>query len=196
MDEKRVDPHELHRAPVEDYDRLMTEAGYEGPQRAAAALAGLGAAREAPLIEFGVGTGLVGVALRSLGFTAIDGLEPEPRMRDWAAARPGGIYRALHAWDWDAPAPVQPGVYLNAAAIGILAPGYAPASVIDAGLRLLPSGGFFVFSLSDLARSEPDYVGRIRENVDCGFAEIAFREYGRFLPGADLKADIYVLRKR
>jgi predicted TPR repeat methyltransferase len=198
MGEKRVDPHELYHAPVEDYDRLMAEAGYEGPRRAAAALAGLGAARDAPLLEFGVGTGLVGVALRSLGFTAIDGLEPDPKMRAWAAARPGGLYRALHAWDWDAgaPPPVPADAYLNAVAIGILAPGYAPASVIDAGLRLIRPGGFFVFSLSDLARSEPDYVGRVRENVDCGFAEIAFREYGRFLPGADLKADVYVLRKR
>jgi predicted TPR repeat methyltransferase len=196
MTEKPVDPHELHNVPVADYDRRMAEAGYEGPQRAASALAGLGAAREAPLIEFGVGTGLVGVALRSLGFTVLDGFEPDAEMRKWAAERPGGIYRALYAWDWTAAPPAPADAYLNAAAIGILAPGYAPASVIDAGLKLIPSGGLFVFSLSDLARSEPDYLGRIRENLDCGYAEIAFREYGRFLPGADLNADIYVLRKR
>ncbi|PZQ49039.1 MAG: methyltransferase type 11 [Rhodovulum sulfidophilum] len=196
MTEKPVDIHELHLMPAPDYDRLMAETGYEGPRRAAAALAGAGAARDAPLIEFGTGTGLVGVALRSLGFSAIDGLEPNPEMRAFATARPGGIYRAILPWEWDAAPPVEPGTYLNAAAIGILAPGYAPASVIDAGLRLIPPGGLYVFSLSDLARTNPDYVGRIRENVDCGFAEIAFREYGRFLPGADLKADIFVLRRR
>ena len=196
MSENRIDPHQLLRMKAADYDRLMTETGYEGPQRAAVALAGLGAARDAPLIEFGAGTGLVGVALRSLGFTVIDGLEPNAEMRAFAAARPGGLYRALFPWNWaDAP-PVERGVYLNAAAIGILAPGYAPASVIDAGLRLIPSGGLYVFSLSDLARTNPDYLGRIRENVDSGYAEVAFREYGRFLPGADLQADIYVLRRR
>lgn len=196
MTEKRIDPHELIRMKAADYDRLMVETGYEGPTRAAAALAGLGAAREAPLIEFGAGTGLVGVALRSLGFSVIDGLEPNPEMRAFAEARPGRVYRDLLPWNWGDPPPVAPGVYLNAAAIGILAPGYAPASVIDAGLRVIPSGGLYVFSLSDLARTHPDYLGRVRENVDCGFAEIAFREYGRFLPGAELKADIYVLRRR
>ncbi|TPE50485.1 class I SAM-dependent methyltransferase [Amaricoccus solimangrovi] len=196
MTKKRADPPDILHPPAADYDRVMAEAGYEGPTRAAAALAGAGAAHDAPLIEFGAGTGLVGVALRSLGFTAIDGLEPDPDMRAIARARPGGIYRQLLAWDWQGDPPVEPGTYMNAAAVGVLAPGWAPASVIDQGLRLIPPGGLFVFSISDLARNEIDYVGRIRENVDCGFVEIAFREYGRFLPGADLKADIYVLRRR
>ncbi len=196
MTETPAIPPELLHPPAADYDRLMAEAGYEGPQRAALALAGLGAAHAAPLLEFGAGTGLVGVALRSLGFTVIDGLEPNPEMRAIAEARPGGVYRAVIPWDWSGAPPVAENAYLNTAAVGILAPGWAPASVIDWGLRLIPSGGLFVFSLSDLARSNPDYVGRIRENVDSGYAEIAFREYGRFLPGADLKADIYVLRRR
>ncbi len=173
----------------------MAEEGYAGPSRAAAALAGLGPDLSAPLIEFGVGTGLVGEALRAAGFTTIDGLEPSAPMRAVAAAKPG-VYRTLTAWAWDAPPPVAPGSYLNAAAIGILAPGYAPPSVIDAGLRAIPKGGLFVFSLSDLARTDPAYVGRVCENVDAGAAEIAFREYGRFLPGANLRADIFVLRRR
>lgn len=196
MAEEKLDPRVMHHLPAREYDRIMAECGYEGPQRAAAALAGLGAAREAPLIEFGTSTGLVGVALRSLGFTVIDGFEHNPEMLAWASARPGNVYRRIIEWDWTGSPPAAPGTYLNAAAIGILGPTYAPASVIDAGLRLIPSGGLFVFSLSDLARGNPDYIGRVRENVDSGFVEIAFREYGRFLPGVDLSADIYVLRRR
>lgn len=181
--------------PAEEYDRRMAEMGYQGPARAAEALAGLGADRSAALIEFGAGTGLVGQALRACGFTTLDGLEPSGPMLA-LARRKTGIYRTLYPCDWDAPLPVGPGQYRNAAAIGILAPGYAPAAVIDSGLALLPKDGLFVFSLSDLARGNPDYVGRIRENVDAGAAEIAFREYSHFLPGAQLRADIYVLRKR
>ena len=173
----------------------MAEEGYAGPERAAAALAGLRPDFTAPLIEFGVGTGLVGEALRARGFTTIDGLEPYEPMLALAGAKTG-VYRTLTRWDWADPPPVAPGSYLNAAAIGILAPGYAPASVIDAGLRAIPPGGLFVFSLSDLARTEPDYVGRVNENVDAGTAEIAFREYSRFLPASELRADIFVLRRR
>lgn len=195
MDKLPPDIRAMFDIPAEEYDRRMAEMGYQGPARAAEALAGLGADRTAPLIEFGAGTGLVGQALRVCGFTTIDGLEPSGPMLA-LARRKTGIYRALYACDWGAKLPVGPGAYLNAAAIGILAPGYAPAAILDAGLALLPKGGLFVFSLSDLARGNPDYVGRIREQVDTGGAEIAFREYGRFLPGAELRADIYVLRKR
>lgn len=182
-------------APAQDYDRQMAAAGYAGPERAVAALAALGADRAAPILDFGVATGLVGEALAARGFTTIDGLEPVPEMAAVTRAKPG-LYRTIFPCAWDAPLPVGPGTYRNSAAIGVLAPGYAPASVIDAGLRVIGPGGLFVFSLSDLARNDPDYVGRINEHVDCGAAEIAFREYGRFLPGAGLKADIYVLRKR
>lgn len=181
--------------PIAEYDRAMAEAGYAGPERAVAALAALGVDRSAPILDFGVGTGLVGEALRAEGFTTIDGLEPLPEMLAYARGK-AGVYREIFPCAWDAPLPVGPGVYLNSAAIGVLAPGYAPASVIDAGLRVIPPGGMFVFSLSDLARSNRDYVGRILENVDACAAEIVFREYGRFLPGAELRADIYVLRKR
>ncbi len=173
----------------------MAEEGYAGPTRAAAAIAGLGPDFDAPLIEFGVGTGLVGEALRARGFTVVDGLEPSAPMLARARSK-AGVYRTLTLWAWDDPPPVAPGSYLNAAAIGILAPGHAPASVIDAGLRAIPRGGLFVFSLSDLARTDPDYIGRVNENIDAGAAEIAFREYGRFLPAAELHADIFVLRRR
>lgn len=181
--------------PAEEYDRRMAELGYRGPGRAAAALETVGADKAGPILEFGAGTGLVGQALRARGFATIDGLEPSGPMLA-LARRKTGIYRELVPCDWSAPLPVGPGRYLNAVAIGILAPGYAPASLIDAGLGVLPRGGLFALSLSDLARNDIDYIGRIRENVDAGMAEIAFREYGHFLPEAQLCADIYVLRKR
>ncbi len=195
MTELTPELRQIFDVPAEEYDRRMDEMGYHGPTRAAEALAGLDIDRTAPLIEFGAGTGLVGQALRARGFTTIDGLEPSAAMLA-IARRKTGIYRELWPCDWSEPLPVGPGTYQNAAAIGILAPGYAPASIIDTGLKLIPPGGCFVLSLSDLARGDMDYVGRIREYVDTCSADIAFREYGHFLPGAQLRADIYVLRRR
>ena len=55
------------------YDSDVTGAGYATPGRVARALAEV-ADLTAPLLDFGCGTGLSGVALAAEGFTAIDGV--------------------------------------------------------------------------------------------------------------------------
>lgn len=176
------------------YDAEMTETGYAAPSRAAAALAAAVADRAAPVLDIGCGTGAAGAALRDAGFSCIDGVDYADEML--ARARDKRLYRALIRADLQEPLPFAAGTYANAAAVGVLTPAHAPPGTIDAVLALLPPGGCFVFSLSDLATKTRDYLGRIHETVDTGAAELMFREYGSFLPGASISADIYVLRRR
>ena len=88
------------------------------------------------------------------------------------------------------------GIYQNAAAIGCITPEYMPPTVLDEILAKLPVGGCLSFSVNDHSAQDGTIVGRINTLVDCGAAELVFKEYGDHLPGIDLKSTVYVLKKR
>jgi predicted TPR repeat methyltransferase len=178
----------------ESYDSEIARQGYATPARCAAALAEFATDKTAPTLDFGCGTGLSGMALAGAGFTTIDGVDLSPEMLERAKGR--GVYRALALADPEAGAPFAPGAYAHVAAIGVIGSGAAPAETIDAILGALGPGGLFVFSFNDHTLDDPVFEGRVMEYVDCGAAELLFREHGDHLPGIGLSATVYVLRKR
>lgn len=177
-----------------DFDADMERAGYAAPARVAAALGAQASDRGAAVLDLGCGTGLGGAALRAAGFAAVDGVDFSSGMLERARAK--SIYRAMILADLAEGLSVQAGDYGNAVAVGVLAPGHAPARAIDAVLAVLPSGGCFAFSLSNHASAVPDYKVRINENIDCGFADLLMREYGAYLPLIAMRGNVYVLRRR
>lgn len=175
------------------YDLEVEENGYETPARAAEAFAALVPDLTAPLLDIGCGTGLSGAAFKAAGFSVIDGTDFSTEML--AKAREKQIYRNLLIADLNTPFPFEPGAYDNLAAIGVLNPKHAPAETLDQMLALIGSGGRIVFSLNDHALADPSYEGRLRENIDSGFAQLEFKEDGPHLPKIGLNSTVYVLRK-
>ena len=70
------------------------------------------------------------------------------------------------------------------------------SSDLDEILSRLPIGGALAFSVNDRSAADGTITGRIMTLVDCGAADLAFKEYGEHLPGIGLKATVYVLKKR
>ena len=175
------------------YDAEVAENGYATPGRCAEALTRYVADTAAPVLDIGCGTGISGAALRKAGFPTIDGSDFSDEML--AQARAKGIYRSLLKADLTNPMPFEDGAYGTITAVGVLNPGHAPASTLDDILGKLPSGGLFVFSLNDHALEDVTYEGRLSEHVDCGNAQLLFKEYGTHLPKIGLKSNVYVLRK-
>ena len=66
----------LYDAWAETYEAEISENGYATPGRVAAAMAAHITDSSAPLLDFGCGTGLSGLALQLQGFTTIDGMDP------------------------------------------------------------------------------------------------------------------------
>ena len=66
---------DLYDAWAASYDAEIRENGYATPGRCAAALAQFSDNLDGPILDFGCGTGLSGVALRLAGFTHIDGVD-------------------------------------------------------------------------------------------------------------------------
>lgn len=177
------------------YDTDLTDAGYVTPKRCAEALAAHAVQHEAPLADFGCGTGLSGVALRAAGFACIDGFDIAPRMLE--EARGKGIYRALAELDLSQTlGSIAEDTYKNIAAIGVLNPAFMPETVIDEMLGKLPSGGCLVLSINDKAAKDGGFERRIFEQTECGAADLLVKDYGEHIPDIDLLSTVYLLRKR
>lgn len=172
------------------YEAELGENGYATPGRCAAALAEFSKDKTAPILDFGCGTGLSGLALKLAGFEVIDGVDLSADMI--AQASDKNVYRTLKQIEaGDDPA----SGYAAIAAIGVIGAGAAPISVFDQLMHALGSGGLFVFSFNDHALEDPANEARVHEWTDCGAATLLFREYGDHIPGIDLKANVYVLEK-
>ena len=175
------------------YDAEVGETGYATPGRIAAALAGLIKDKAAPLLDYGCGTGLGGLALRMQGFSVIDGMDLSPRMLEQARAK--GLYRHLTAVSGDAPPPVSAGTYSAIGAVGVIGAGAAPVSVLVQLLDCLEPGGLLAFSFNDHTLEDPGYAAVVDGWLRDGAAVERFREHGPHLPQNRLGANVYVIEK-
>jgi len=174
------------------YDAEVTENGYATPPRCAVALARF-VASDAPILDFGCGTGLSGLALRGAGFTTIDGVDLSPEML--ARARDRGLYRSLRQIAANEPLGVTPGDYAAIAAIGVIGAGAAPIAVFDRLMEALAPGGHLVLSFNDHALADRANEARLADWVSAGRARMAWREYGPHLPARNLNSNVYVLER-
>lgn len=171
------------------YDDDVTRAGYATPARLAEALARHVPDATAPLLDFGCGTGLSGLALRAAGFTAIDGTDITPGMLERAEER--GIYRKLWVSE---PGDAPPDGYAAIAAIGVVSLGAAPPGTLATLLDALPSGGHLGFSFNDATLADAAYMDALEATR--ADADLVHDAYGPHLPAKDMGSRVYVLRKR
>lgn len=172
------------------YETEVAANGYVTPARSVEALAQFAADKSLPLLDFGCGTGLVGLALKLAGFKTIDGVDLSAEML--AKARGKGVYRTLTQIEANAP---LEGDYPLMSAVGVIGAGAAPISALDTLLRALPTGGLLVFSFNDHALAEPENTGRLNEWLDCGAARLLFCEHGAHLTESGMKSTVYVVEK-
>ena len=175
------------------YETELGENGYATPGRCAAALRAHISDLTAPILDFGCGTGLSGLALRLAGFTTIDGVDLSADMLKQARAK--ALYRNLHQVDADESLSHPPGTYAAITAIGVIGAGAAPISVFDMLMDGLASGGRFVFSFNDHALKDPENEGKMQSYLDSGTARLVFKEYGDHIPGIDIKSNVYIIVK-
>ncbi|WP_397543411.1 methyltransferase domain-containing protein [Roseovarius salis] len=183
----------MYDAWAASYDAEIAENGYATPERVAAALHAHVADPATPVLDYGCGTGLSGLALRLAGFEVIDGMDPSEEMVE--GARRKDIYRTLSVMDLDDPAPVPQDAYHAITATGVIGPGAGPATLFDTLLTALPPGGLLAFSLNDHALADPQYEAAMTAWLEAGAARLNFKEYGDHLPGQNIKCNVYIIEK-
>lgn len=172
------------------YEADVTAQGYETPTRCADALAAHTTDLDAPILDFGCGTGLAGMAFRQAGFRNIDGVDISPAMLVQAGVR--GLYRSLQQIEEKS----QIGsTYPIISAVGVIGPGSAPGTTIDVLMHALPKGGKLVFSFNDYALADPLQTGRLNEWIDCSAAQVLFADHGPHLTAQDMSSTVYIVEK-
>lgn len=192
-----LDSEHQTRAHYDDwsasYDAEIGRNGYATPARIAAALGDVCDDLTAPVLDFGCGTGLSGLALSLRGFTTIDGIDLSQDMVAQALYK--ACYRTLSVIEPDAPLDVEANGYSSIIACGAIGSGAAPLSVFDALMQGLPKGGKFAFSLNDHSLEDPIYAAKIDSHLQAKTARLLHREHGDHLPGINLGCVVYVIEK-
>ena len=175
------------------YDDEVKGNGYATPGRCARALYDCLPEPQTPVLDYGCGTGLSGLALKLAGYSQIDGLDPSPEMLE--VARGKNIYRRLTLLDLNDDTPIQTGRYQAIAAIGVIGTGAAPVDTLDLLLEALSPGGLLTFSYNDHALADPKFEARLDAWVTRGAAQVRFKEYGPHLPQQGIKSNVYVVER-
>ncbi|WP_273509611.1 class I SAM-dependent DNA methyltransferase [Planktotalea frisia] len=178
---------------AKSYDKEISENGYATPGRCADALKSVTRDFTKPILDFGCGTGLSGLALSLAGFKTIDGVDLTQEMLDRAKEKQ--LYRSLKLSEPDKGLTINSGEYVAVAAIGVIGAGAAPIDVFDMIINALPSEAHFVFSFNDHTLKDPSFEANVNAAIAANKAKILVENYGDHLRGLNMKSKVYVLEK-
>jgi SAM-dependent methyltransferase len=135
----------LYRDWAESYDAgFAAEMDYRLPAHVAGAFVAAGGA--GPVLDVGAGTGLVGAALRGLGWAGkIDGIDLSPQMLD--RAREKQVYRDLVEADVTRPLPL-PGGYNGVVSSGTFTHGHVGPEALGPMLAVAAPRALFALSVN------------------------------------------------
>lgn len=102
-------------------------------------------ARDARILDAGVGTGLVGECLIDAGYRELHGIDLSVGMLD--AARSKTIYRELRQMTLGEPLDFADDTFDAVISVGVFTTGHAPAHAFDELVRITKDGGYIFFSL-------------------------------------------------
>jgi SAM-dependent methyltransferase len=106
-------------------------------------------AKDASILDAGVGTGLLGACLYQYGYRHLVGIDLSEGML--AQARRKNIYQALHRMVLGEPLDFAAGEFDATICAGVFTPGHAPASALEELIRVTRPGGLILFTI------RPDY---------------------------------------
>jgi predicted TPR repeat methyltransferase len=178
---------------AESYETDVATWGYATPTRLALALRQSGANIEKPILDFGCGTGLAGMALKAVGFQVIDGTDISSEMLRQAEEKPA--YRQVWKGLPGSMGHIRRGDYPAIAASGVVSLGAAPPETLDMLVDAIGPGGLLAFSFNDATLADRQYTDRLDIAVLAPDIELVFEDHGPHLPAKDMMSTIYVLRR-
>ena len=128
------------------YDQDLQAFGYSYPPVLAGLVARYVREREAPILDAGAGTGIVGEVLAILGYSRLTGIDLSDGML--AVARAKGVYAELKNQTLGAPLDFADDTFAAVVSAGVLITGHAPPSCFDELIRITRPGGHLIFTLS------------------------------------------------
>lgn len=136
---------ERYDAWAEDYEQDVCSFGYKSPS-VISSLIGLHVkAQEAPILDAGAGTGILGENLSSLGYKNIVGIDMSRSMLEIALKK--GVYQDLRQMVLGKPLDFPDNYFTASVAMGVFTENHAPPESFDELIRVTKTGGHIFFSV-------------------------------------------------
>ena len=187
------DTQKLYADWAGDYDADVAKWGYATPARVAMALRIAGANADKPVLDYGCGTGLSGMALSAVGFDVVDGTDISPEMLTRAEAR--GTYRQVWLGQPGTLGHIKPGDYPLIVATGVVSLGAAPPETLDMLVTAMAPGNLLAFSYNDATLADRRYTDKLDVICLAPDMDLVFEEHGPHLPAKGIESTVYVLKK-
>jgi predicted TPR repeat methyltransferase len=128
------------------YDQDLQALGYSYPPAIAGLVGRYVRERDAPILDAGAGTGIVGEVLAILGYSRLTGIDLSDGML--AIARAKGVYAELKNQTLGERLDFPDDAFAAVVSAGVLTSGHAPPSSFDELIRVTRPGGHLIFTLS------------------------------------------------
>lgn len=174
-----------------EYDRYMNEGGYRHPAVCAALIARYVSEIHAPILDAGVGTGLVGDLLDLLGYQDLTGIDISNSMLKVAHNK--RIYRELKNADLLSYVNFPKIHYAAAVAAGVFTTGHVGTRGFDTLSSLVVTGGWMIITVKSTSWEEgfSDYMGAKESSGEIKILEKT--EPYNSIPGAPTNAPSFAL---
>lgn len=141
------------------YDGDLQAFGYSYPPAIAGLVARYVRERDAPILDAGAGTGIVGEVLAILGYTRLTGIDLSEGML--AVARAKGVYAELRNQVLGERLDFADDSFAAVVSAGVLTTGHAPPACLDELIRVTRPGGHLIFTLSAPAYEEGGFRAKL-----------------------------------
>jgi SAM-dependent methyltransferase len=131
---------------AEAYDQDLQALGYSYPPAIAGLVGRYIRERDAPILDAGAGTGIVGEVLAILGYMQLTGIDLSDGML--AIARTKGVYAELKNQTLGERLAFPDDAFAAVVSAGVLTSGHAPPACFDELIRVTRPGGHLIFTLS------------------------------------------------
>jgi predicted TPR repeat methyltransferase len=156
----------LYDAWAEDYDQDLRDFGYTYPALVAGLVARHVRDLTVPVLDAGVGTGIIGEMLYALGYEQLVGIDLSDGML--AVAQSKGVYAELSNQTLGEPLAFADGRFGAVVSAGVLTVGHAPPDSLDELVRLTRPGGLVVFTLTTPVYEEGGFKEKLAALVAAG----------------------------
>jgi predicted TPR repeat methyltransferase len=149
----------LYDAWAADYDQDLRDFGYTYPALVAGLVARHVRDLSVPVLDAGVGTGIIGEMLYALGYEQLVGIDLSDGML--AVAQSKGVYAELSNQTLGEPLAFADGRFGAVVSAGVLTVGHAPPDSLDELVRLTRPGGLVVFTLTTPVYEEGGFKDKL-----------------------------------
>ena len=145
------------------YDQDMVEWNYTGPKETVNIFKKYATSKDIKIFDAGCGTGLVGIELKKIGYSNIDGADLSKKLLDLV---PKGFYNKLEQIDLNKPLNKKNNIYDAVLCVGTFTFGHVKPPALDELIRVVKNRGLICFTVNEGIYEDYGFDKKIKQLSD------------------------------